>query len=98
VTTVAASGSRDEGLAELVRRLDEHWSWLTAGGELERRRRARAREEITALAFGQLRARLAAGRIEELAARVADGDLDPFQAADEVLAPPRLRCTRGKAA
>jgi LAO/AO transport system kinase len=98
VTTVAASGSRDEGLAELVRRLDEHWSWLTASGELERRRRARAREEITALAFDQLRTRLAAGRIEELAARVADGDLDPFQAADEVLAPPRLRCTRGKAA
>ncbi len=91
VSTVAAHGARDEGLAELIRRLDEHWSWLQASGELERRRRGRAREEITALAFDQLRARLTGSRVEELAARVADGDLDPFQAADEVLAQPRLR-------
>ena len=91
VSTVAAHGAQDEGLAELIRRLDEHWSWLQASGELERRRRGRAREEITALAFDQLRARLTGSRVEELAARVADGDLDPFQAADEVLAQPRLR-------
>ena len=92
VTTVAANGPRDEGLAELVSRLDEHWSWLAASGELERRRQARAREEITALAFDQLRVRLAeGGQLDDLAARVAAGDLDPFRAADEALGRTKLR-------
>jgi LAO/AO transport system kinase len=92
VTTVAANGPRDEGLAELVRRLDEHWSWLAASGELERRRQARAREEITALAFDQLRVKLAeGGQLDDLAARVAAGDLDPFRAADEALGRTKLR-------
>jgi hypothetical protein len=38
------------------------------------------------LAFAALRGRLATSGLEELAARVADGTLDPFQAAEEVLA------------
>jgi len=83
VTTVAVKG---EGIDELVCRLEEHWSWLTSTGELKKRRLARAREELTALAFAELRGRLAASRLDELAGRVADGTLDPFQAADELLA------------
>jgi LAO/AO transport system kinase len=86
VTTVAMHGAEDEGIGELVSRLDEHWSWLTSTGELERRRRDRAREEITALAYEELRGRLTASGIDELAGRVADGTLDPFQAADELIA------------
>jgi LAO/AO transport system kinase len=83
VTTVAVKG---EGIDELVSRLDEHWSWLNSAGELKKRRQARAREELTALAFAELRGRLAASRLDELASRVAEGTLDPFQAADELLA------------
>ncbi|HEV2253756.1 MAG TPA: methylmalonyl Co-A mutase-associated GTPase MeaB [Streptosporangiaceae bacterium] len=88
ITTTATTG---EGLAELVTRLDAHWHWLAESGELTRRRHARAREEITALAFAALRARLASSGVtssgvDELAARVADGTLDPFQAAEEILA------------
>jgi LAO/AO transport system kinase len=83
VTTVAV---KDEGIQELVSRLNQHWSWLNDTGELERRRQARAREELTALAFAALRGRLAASDLDELASRVADGELDPFQAADELLA------------
>jgi GTPase len=82
VTTVAVKG---EGIDELVSRLDQHWSWLNSSGELKNRRQARAREELTALAFAALRGRLAASRLDELASRVADGTLDPFQAADELL-------------
>jgi len=81
ITTTATTG---EGLAELVTRLDAHWDWLRASGELTKRRRARAREEITALAFAALRGRVSRS-VDELAARVADGTLDPFQAADEIL-------------
>ena len=85
VSTVAVKG---DGIDELVSRLDEHWSWLAATGELKRRRQARAREELTALAFAALRGRLASSRLDELAGHVADGTLDPFQAADELLGPP----------
>jgi LAO/AO transport system kinase len=84
VSTVAVKG---DGIDELVGRLDEHWSWLAATGELKRRRQARAREELTALAFAALRGRLAGSRLDELAGQVADGTLDPFQAADELLSP-----------
>ena len=82
VTTVAVKG---EGIDELVSRLDEHWSWLNSTGELKSRRQGRAREELTALAFAALRGRLAASRLDELASQVADGTLDPFTAADELL-------------
>ena len=82
VTTVAV---KSEGIQELVSRLNQHWSWLSDSGELKNRRQARAREELTALAFAALRGRLAASRLDELAGQVADGTLDPFQAADELL-------------
>jgi LAO/AO transport system kinase len=81
VTTVATSG---EGVDELVRQLDRHWAWLADSGERDRRRLARAREEVTALAFGAVRARLVVS--DELAERVADGRCDPHEAADELLA------------
>jgi LAO/AO transport system kinase len=81
VTTVATSG---EGVDELVRQLDRHWSWLESSGEREQRRLARAREEVTALVFGVIRDRLDVP--DGLAARVADGRLDPYGAADELLA------------
>jgi len=82
VSTVAV---RNEGIQELVSRLNQHWSWLGDTGELKQRRLARAREELTALAFAGLRGRLAGSRLDELAGQVADGTLDPFQAADELL-------------
>jgi GTPase len=82
---VSAVAIRTEGIQELVSRLNQHWSWLNDTGELKHRRLARAREELTALAFAALRGRLAGNRLDELAGQVADGTLDPFQAADELL-------------
>jgi LAO/AO transport system kinase len=82
ITTV---GVKREGIEELVSRLENHWSWLSDTGELKRRRQARAREELTALAFVALRGRLASSRLEELAVQVAEGALDPFTAAGELL-------------
>jgi GTPase len=82
---VSTTATKGDGIGELTERLGQHWSWLNATGELKRRRQARAREELTALAFTALRGRLAASRLDELAAQVADGTLDPFGAADELL-------------
>ena len=81
VATIATSG---EGIEDLLGLLDRHDAWLESSGERARRRLARARGEVTALAFGTLAKRLAIP--DELAARVAGGELDPTEAAEELLA------------
>ena len=81
VATIATSG---EGIEDLLGLLDQHDAWLESSGERARRRLARARGEVTALAFGTLAKRLAIP--DELAARVASGELDPTEAAEELLA------------
>jgi len=87
VRTVAPEG---EGIAELAAKLDAHQTWLDSSGEGERRRLARARGEITTLALAELRQRMGAlpgdSAVDELARRVAAGELDPYSAADELIA------------
>jgi LAO/AO transport system kinase len=87
VTTIATA---NEGIDDLLLQLDRHDAWLDESGERTRRRLARARNEVTALAFGQLAGRLgvldALAAVDALAARVADGELGPHQAAEELLA------------
>jgi LAO/AO transport system kinase len=87
VMTTATAG---EGIADLTTALDAHWSWLDSSGERDRRRRARAREEVAAIAVAALRQRMGGlpgdSRLDELAARVAAGELDPYSAADELVA------------
>ncbi len=86
VSTTAVSG---DGLADLVGKLDAHWSWLGASGERGRRRQARAREEISAIALFTLRRRMGGlpgdSPLDALAGRVASGEIDPFTAADELI-------------
>jgi LAO/AO transport system kinase len=85
--TIGLSG---EGMAEVVAALDAHWEWLNSSGELDRRRLARAREEIMALALGTLRSRLEGADVDSLAVRVAAGALDPFTAATQLTDGPGL--------
>ncbi len=87
---VAATASTGGGIDDLVSRLDAHWAWLGRSGELDRRRLARAREEISAIAIATLRQRLGVGlpgdsRLDDLAAQVAAGKLDPYSAADDLI-------------
>jgi LAO/AO transport system kinase len=86
VSTAAATG---EGIEDLVGSIDAHRAWLAESGELEKRRHARASEEVTAIALAELRHRTGGmpgeSRLAELAARVADGELDPYAAADELI-------------
>jgi len=87
VATSAASG---EGIGDLVGKLDAHWSWLDSSGERDRRRQARARAEISAIALVTLRQRMGGlpgdSSLAALAARVAAGEIDPYAAADELTA------------
>jgi LAO/AO transport system kinase len=87
VTTTATAG---DGIAGLTEKLDAHWSWLDATGERDRRRTARARAEVTAIAVAQLRQRVDGlpgdSQLDVLARRVAAGEIDPYAAADELVA------------
>jgi LAO/AO transport system kinase len=87
VKTVAQTG---EGIDEVVAGLEKHWSWLQESGELQRRRTARAREEIEAIAVTALRRRWSdvheRTELDELAEKLVAGETDPYAAADELLA------------
>src|SRR3954452_4452638 len=75
VSTVA---SKNEGIDELVEALDKHHAWLGGGGALRQRRRARARDEIEAIAVTALRERMGDvhgdRRLDALAHGVLSGD------------------------
>jgi LAO/AO transport system kinase len=87
VKTVA---SRGEGLDEVVAAVDKHRAWMQRGGELDRRRRRRVRDEIEAIAVTALRGRFGDlhgdARLDTLAEKVLAGQIDPYAAADEILA------------
>ena len=86
VSTTAATG---EGIADLAAAIDKHRDWLDGTGSSTDRRLGRAREEISAIALGELRQRMGGlpgeSRLDELAERVVAGDLDPYAAADELI-------------
>lgn len=86
VSTVASSG---EGIAELLVAVDAARSHAAGSGRWQARRLERARAEVEALALARVRAEFpVAGRagLLELAAAVRDGSLDPYAAADRVVA------------
>jgi LAO/AO transport system kinase len=85
VTSVASRGEIDEVLAAL----DAHRDFAQATGIDQVRRHRRAVDEITAVTLARIERRLKtvdAGFVEDLADRVASGDLDPFTAADRLRA------------
>ena len=82
--------STREGIDAVVDAIDAHRAWLERAGQLGARRQVRAQAEIEAIAFDALRARIGHlhgdARLDALAARVVVGDLDPYAAADLLVA------------
>jgi LAO/AO transport system kinase len=84
VKTIASKG---EGADEVVEEIERHGAWLTSSGRLEQRRVKRAADEVEAIALTSLRVDLRTnGALDGLAARVVAGELDPYAAADELVA------------
>ena len=89
VRTVAVTG---EGIADLGAAAQRHLVWLEASGEKRRREVARARagvivllrERLLAGALSRLEAEL--GRLDAVAARIADREADPYALAAELAA------------
>ena len=88
VPVLRTVASQSQGITELLAALDAHRSWSDGSGERERRRAARVRAEIEAIALERLRARIADVRgqaaLSDLAKRVVTGELDAYTAADEL--------------
>ena len=86
VSTVAQTG---QGIDEVVEAVDKHRAWQVNTGELDRRRRRRARDEIEAIALTSLRERFADlsgdARLDALAESVVSAELDPYSAADRLV-------------
>jgi LAO/AO transport system kinase len=85
--TVAAAG---EGITELRDGIDAHRAWLADSGGLERRRVDRARLQLREIALGAIRRRFAqvedGQAVDRLSQRIAAREVDPYTAADELLA------------
>ena len=76
-----------EGVDDIAAAVTDHLQHLAASGALRRRRTARARDEITALAIARLRARmgdLGSGGLLERLVRVADGTPEGVEGTDFV--------------
>jgi len=85
--TVAATGV---GIAELAEAVQEHASWLESSGARERRHVDRARLQVREIALGTIRRRFheveGGDLVDALSRRVAQRELDPYTAADQLLA------------
>ena len=85
--TIAAKG---EGIEEVIDAVERHGAWMESSGELQRRRTRRAADEVEAIALTLLRERMGDLRggdaLSTLAERVVAGELDPYAAADELVA------------
>ncbi|AJE42562.1 methylmalonyl Co-A mutase-associated GTPase MeaB [Streptomyces nodosus] len=87
VKTVA---SRGEGVEEVVEALEKHRAWMEERGVLAERRLARAAREVETIAVTALRERIGDLHgdryLGALAERIVAGELDPYRAADELVA------------
>jgi LAO/AO transport system kinase len=85
--TVALTG---EGVCDLAGAIDEHSAWLLQTGRLLQRRLNRARLQVCEIALEEVRGRFAAigegELIDKLAHQVADREVDPYTAADRLVA------------
>ncbi len=90
IPVLATEAQNNVGIAELLEAIGRHRAALAAAGALEARRRARRRDEFRGLLVAALTAaverRLASGDLARTFEQVAEGALDPYSAAESVLA------------
>jgi LAO/AO transport system kinase len=82
--------SQDHGLDELAAAIDQHRSYLEVSGDRLKRERIRAEVQFVALLRERLlegaldKLQREKGRLEEVAARIAERKADPYQLAEEL--------------
>ena len=90
IPIVRVVANREEGIGELLDRIDEHKAYLESSGRLVGRRLERSRHQIVESVRAELVRRYltgdGAGKLEQLAQLVADRELDPHSAAEQIIA------------
>jgi LAO/AO transport system kinase len=90
IPVLATQAQSNTGVAEVLDAIVRHRATLETAGALEGRRRARRRQEFRGLLVERLTAsveqRLAAGDLAATFQQVVDGTLDPYAAAERVMA------------
>jgi LAO/AO transport system kinase len=90
IPVLATEAQNTVGVAELLETIERHRRALESAGALEARRRGRRREEFKSLLVEEFTAsveeRLRTGDLARTVDQVADGQLDPYSAAEAVLA------------
>ena len=86
VRTAARSG---EGIEQLVDAIAKHRAWAEESGERTRRRREAARSEVLTLLrealLRRLEGRIGDARLDAAVTRVADREIDPYAAVEDLL-------------
>jgi LAO/AO transport system kinase len=89
IVKTVASRDTDNGIDEVLAKIEAHREWLEASGEAHRRRTERAAREIEAIALAALRERMGdvhgSAALGALAEKVVAGETDPFSAADDLV-------------
>ncbi len=80
--TTATEGA---GVREVLGAIQEHRRYLEKHGLLIGRRKARRRREILEIVEQRVLARVGGDRVDAFATRVAEGELDPYTAADQLI-------------
>jgi LAO/AO transport system kinase len=90
IPVLSTEAQNNVGVAELLETIVGHRRTLEAAGALDTRRRARRRQEFKSLLVEEFTAgveqRLRSGDLARTVDQVADGQLDPYSAAEAVLA------------
>lgn len=89
-SVVKTIATKPHGVDDLVEAIDKHQAWLRQNDELRQRRVTRAAREVESIAVQTLRARMGEAQpgeasLDDLAADVVDGRVDPYAAADRLL-------------
>jgi LAO/AO transport system kinase len=83
------TATQDVGIQEVLRAVEQHRDYQERHGLLHRRRQMRRRREILQIVEERLRNRVLTGaggdRLDDLAARVVRGEIDPYAAAEALL-------------
>jgi len=90
IPVLAAQAVNNVGMTELFQAIESHQQFLKETGELERRRKARRREELLSRVEYEVRRRLTAKAgtdpsLRQLIEQVSEGKLDPYTASATIL-------------
>jgi GTPase len=91
VPILKTTAHKNEGVPTLLETIDKHRAYLETSGRLEQMRRQRARRQLLAVAQAELLSNLliaaeSNGRLDKLIEAIAERELDPHTAAEQLIA------------